>query len=129
MSEEEKMRGEGGEGEEARVRQDFLALCAGLNMDQVCTSVGGSGIFLSDPDSQGKTGSSLSVPASTWIRSSFGSSVQVVWIRKYFFRIRICGSVIVTYGSVSRRSISYRPDPDPTWTFLWPMKKNVISNK
>ncbi len=43
MSEEEKMRGEGGEGEEARVRQDFLALCAGLNMDQVCTSVGGSG--------------------------------------------------------------------------------------
>jgi hypothetical protein len=44
MSEEEKMRGEGGEGEEARVRQDFLALCAGLNMDQVllqffCTSV------------------------------------------------------------------------------------------
>jgi hypothetical protein len=35
MSEEEKMRGEGGEGEEARVRQDFLALCAGLNMDQV----------------------------------------------------------------------------------------------
>jgi hypothetical protein len=32
---------------------------------------------------------------------------KVLWIRKYFFQIRICGPVILTYGSGSRRLIDY----------------------
>jgi hypothetical protein len=38
---------------------------------------------------------------------------SVLWIRKYFFRSRI------------REAIKLRvwPDPDPTWTFLCPLKK------
>ncbi len=30
-------------------------------------------------------------------------SIVAVWIRKYFFKIRICGSVILNYGSGFRR--------------------------
>jgi hypothetical protein len=37
----------------------------------------------------------------------FISSEPVLWIRRYFFRIRIRGAVILTYGSGAKRPVSY----------------------
>jgi hypothetical protein len=49
---------------------------------------------------------SLTVCTDTWYRTQ--PSVAVFWICKYFLRIRIRGSLILDYGSGSRRPINYR---------------------
>ncbi len=60
-------------------------------------------------------------------RWAFSSFLPVFWIRKYFFRIRILGSVILHYGFGSGRPINCElartPDPDPTKTFVWSLNK------
>ncbi len=40
--------------------------------------------------------------------------LSVLWIRKYFFRIQI---------REPKNKLRIRPDPNPTWIFLWPLKK------
>jgi hypothetical protein len=52
----------------------------------------------------------------------------VLWIHKYFFRIRNRRSVTLPYGSGSRRLFNYGSmlNPDPIWTFLWPLKKIYV---
>jgi hypothetical protein len=47
----------------------------------------------------------------------------VLWIRKYFFRLRIRNSALRIRN---QRPINY--GTDPTWTFFWPMavEKNFM---
>jgi hypothetical protein len=47
---------------------------------------------------------------------------HIMDILKTFYQC--CGSVVSSFGS--RRPVNYgsdRPDPDPTWSFLWPLAK------
>ncbi len=61
---------------------------------------------------------------------------SVLWIRKYFFRIRIHGSVFLNYGSGSRMQINYGSDRVRTlngnfwdrWKFFFQIRSKSLFN-
>jgi hypothetical protein len=48
---------------------------------------------------------------------------HVFQIRKCFLHIRIRGSVILNCGPDTGGQLITNPDPDSSWTFLWPLEK------
>ncbi len=61
-----------------------------------------------------------------FIFGTYCNYIPVCGSGKYFFRIWICRSVILTYGSGSRRIFIMDQVPLITWTFLWLVKNNLF---
>ncbi len=59
-----------------------------------------------------------------WVFSSF---LPVLWIRKYFLRIRGFVMLHYTEPDPGGQLVMNRPDPNPTKTFLWAL--NMLSDR